>query len=62
MTSPGVRRGQDVSWRLTIKCPSEGAYAMPGIVFHGAQFGRGPQRIRDALSGALVIMETAIRM
>lgn len=35
---------------------------MPGIVFHGAQFGRGPQRIRDALSGALVIMETAIRM
>lgn len=24
MTSPGVRRGQDVSWRLTIKCPSQG--------------------------------------
>jgi len=57
MTSPGVSSGRAVSWRDTMRWPSQGRQPVAGIVLHGAAVSvavRGASDTRLAVRSSLV--------
>ena len=55
ITSPGVSSGRAVSCATTITCAEPRRQPVAGVVALGAQFGRGAERVGDALGRALVV-------